>query len=151
MLAVNKSISYAVSYVPKNTSLYGVPAGAVIGGFTADHFPLYIVELGVMGHLDAHNNYAECLYHRNIPTIATTWNSLVLEYSKLHSYTRNIDQFNAHVPPPSHHTHRLYTQFNTLTIIRWYCSSPDNNYLWLLGVWIASDPRSHCYSWLKLV
>ena len=84
MLAVNKSISYArVSYVP-NTSMDGVPAGAVIGGHTTDNFPLYVVKLdGGMGYLDARNNFGECMYSGNISFTATTWNYLVVEYSRL--------------------------------------------------------------------
>ena len=88
MLAVDNSIMYVgVSYVPNSTSLDGVPAGAVIGGYTADHFPLYIVDLGLMGYHDLRNNYGEFLYHGNIPSTATTWNYLVVEYSKLFPYT----------------------------------------------------------------
>ena len=78
---MNKSFSYAkVSYVP-NTSPDGVPAGAVIGGYTADYFPLYVVQLIVMGCLDARNDYGECLNHDGTPFTANTWNYMVVEYS----------------------------------------------------------------------
>ena len=80
MLALDESFSNVkMTYVPK-TTVEAIPAGAVVGGYTVDHFPLYVIDMGVFGHLDTRNNYAQALNHGNIPLKSTKWSYLVLQY-----------------------------------------------------------------------
>ena len=94
MLVLDKSDLYTtVSYVPK-TSVEGIPSGAVIGGRTADNFPLYIVQMTLSGNLDIRNNYGE--YHKDGggSGFSTEWDYMVVVYSKychLHSNQQTPD------------------------------------------------------------
>ena len=81
MLVFDKSDLYTtVSYVPK-TSVEGIPSGVVIGGRTADNFPLYIVQMTLSGNLDARNNYGENHKDAGGPGISTEWDYMVVVYS----------------------------------------------------------------------
>ena len=81
ILVLDKSDPYtSVSYVSK-TLVDGVPPGAVIGGHTADGFPLYNVRALLPASLDARNNYAE--YYSEKRTInSTDWEYVVVDYSE---------------------------------------------------------------------
>ena len=82
MLVLDKSdLHTSVSFVPK-TSVDGIPSGAIIGGRTADNFPLYIVQMALMGNLDARNNYAEYSIAGGSPGSSTDWDYMVIVYSE---------------------------------------------------------------------
>ena len=82
MLVLDTSDLYtSVSFVPK-TSVDGIPSGAIIGGRTADNFPLYIVQMALMGNLDARNNYAEYSTSNGSPGTITDWDYMVIVYSE---------------------------------------------------------------------
>ena len=70
-----------MSYVSK-TSVDGVPWNAVIGGYTADDFPLYIVWPSQTGNLDARNDYAEYIDLDDNASNSTDWMYMIVEYSE---------------------------------------------------------------------
>ena len=119
MLAVNDSDSYTrVSFVSK-TSVDGVPPGAVIGGHTADGFPLYVIQMFLTGNLDARNDYGEYVTHssNNIPRNDTEWRYLIVEYSELWPQTLNHLLFPRRtfttIPPYTHPIKHTHTHMQT--------------------------------------
>ena len=145
MLAVNDSDSYTrVSFVSK-TSVDGVPPGAVIGGHTADGFPLYVIQMFLMGNLDARNDYGEYVTHssNNIPRNDTEWRYLIVEYSELWPQTLNHLLFPRRtfttIPPYTHPIKHTHTHANIHT----YVAKLD----WTKHRFIkASKPRESIFS-----
>ena len=70
-----------VSYINK-TSVDRVPAGSVIGGHTADGFPLYIVWSTFSGNLDIRNDFSEYAGFGDSVSRGEDWRYMVVGYSE---------------------------------------------------------------------
>ena len=82
MLVLDESDPYtAVFYIPK-TSVDGVPPGAVIGGHTADGFPLYVVWSFLTSSLDVRSGVAEYVSHQDVAVTRTEWDYMIVDYSE---------------------------------------------------------------------
>ena len=78
-----------VSYINK-TSVDRVPAGSVIGGHTADGFPLYIVWSEFNGNLDTRNDFSEYAGFSGTADRSGDWRYMVVSYSEFCPQTRII-------------------------------------------------------------
>ena len=70
-----------VSYINK-TSINRVPPGSVIGGHTADGFPLYIVWSNFSGNFDTRNDFSEYAGYGDSANRSEDWSYMVVNYSE---------------------------------------------------------------------
>ena len=70
-----------VSYI-NNTSVNRAPAGSVIGGHTADGFPLYIAWSTLTGNLDTRNDFSEYAGVTSSADRSGDWQYMVVGYSE---------------------------------------------------------------------
>ena len=78
-----------VSYINK-TSVDRAPAGSVIGGHTADGFPLYIVWSDFAGNLDTRNDYSEYSDLDSSVKRSSDWQYMVVVYSEFCPLSKSI-------------------------------------------------------------